>query len=206
MKEGGEGGHESSPKVPVYSVGHGETQSPVQSLEMGTAEQGTTLEKSSPTSAQPKDSLSNTPDDQADRASTSNEALSYARATFKTVEIGSGAIPVVGSYIGTAAKVGLAFVETIQAMDRNNSLAVDLGNETSQLKTLIEKFKGRSNLEEKDIADQINALHKGLVLIHKKVEDWSTLGRFKKAFLAAEHGEMLKDYQGRIQTAREEMQ
>ncbi|KAG8919391.1 hypothetical protein FRC01_001306, partial [Tulasnella sp. 417] len=205
-KEGDHGGHESSPKAPLYFFGQSEAQLSVQGLEMGTAEQGTTLDNSSPTSAPPKDSLSNTPDNQNDRTSISNEALSFARTTFKTVELGSGAIPVVGSYIGTAAKVGLAFVETIQAMDRNNSLAVDLGNETSKLNFLIGKFKGRSTIEEKDMADQINALHRELVLVHKKVENWSTLGRFKKAFLAAEHGETLKEYQGRIQTAREEMQ
>lgn len=42
--------------------------------------------------------------------------------------------------------------------------------------------------------------------VQQKVEEWSSLGRFTKAFLARDHAESLKGYQGIIQTAREEMQ
>ena len=45
-------------------------------------------------------------------------------------------------------------------MDRNDSLATDLGEHTSKLNKLVEKFKGRSSIDEKDMADQIDALHK----------------------------------------------
>ncbi|KAG8899863.1 hypothetical protein FRC00_000789 [Tulasnella sp. 408] len=42
------------------------------------------------------------------------ERMGVARTTFETIEAISGAIPVVGSYVGAGAKVGLAVVKMIQ--------------------------------------------------------------------------------------------
>ncbi|KAG9043283.1 hypothetical protein FS837_009782 [Tulasnella sp. UAMH 9824] len=50
------------------------------------------------------------------------EALNIARKTFKALEIASGSIPVAGNYVVAAAKVGLAFVEAIQTVDKNTNL------------------------------------------------------------------------------------
>ncbi|KIO18779.1 hypothetical protein M407DRAFT_31569, partial [Tulasnella calospora MUT 4182] len=91
-------------------------------------------------------------------------------------------------------------------MDRNHSLAADLGDHTSKLTKLLENFEEKSSADEQDIATQIKDLHEELGRVQKKVEAWSTSGQFGKAFSARDHAEVLKDYQGVIQTARDEMQ
>lgn len=42
------------------------------------------------------------------------EKLEVTRTTFEAIEAMSGTIPVVGSYVGAGAKVGLAVIKTIQ--------------------------------------------------------------------------------------------
>ncbi|KAG8901506.1 hypothetical protein FRC00_006657, partial [Tulasnella sp. 408] len=42
------------------------------------------------------------------------EKLEVARTTFETIEAVSGTIPVVGSYVGAGAKVGLAVVKMVK--------------------------------------------------------------------------------------------
>lgn len=42
------------------------------------------------------------------------ERVEVARAAFEVIEAISGTIPVVGSYVGAGAKVGLAVVEMVQ--------------------------------------------------------------------------------------------
>ncbi|KIO27438.1 hypothetical protein M407DRAFT_23367 [Tulasnella calospora MUT 4182] len=162
-----------------------------QELSTGTAEHGLTSEHSTSSLLVAQQPLSNTPKDPKNRSAISDKALTIARKTFKTVEIGSGAIPVVGSFVGATAKVGLAFVEMLQTMDRNHSLAVDLGNHTSKLTKLLENFKGKSSSDEQDIAAQIQDLHEELGRVQKKVEEWSTSGQFGKAFSARDHSGLL---------------
>ncbi|KIO18043.1 hypothetical protein M407DRAFT_32286 [Tulasnella calospora MUT 4182] len=134
-------------------------QSLAQELPTGIGEHGLASEHSTSNLLVAERPLSNTPNDPKNRSPVSDKALGIARKTFKTVEIGSGAIPVVGSFVGAAAKVGLAFVEMLQTMDRNHSLAVDLGDHTSKLTKLLGNFKGKSSTEEQDIAAQIKDLH-----------------------------------------------
>ncbi|KAG9025638.1 hypothetical protein FS837_004862, partial [Tulasnella sp. UAMH 9824] len=186
----------------------------------GSPEQGTTADDSatkSPTQAQ-----SNNPMARKTKGPISDSALTAARKTFKSVELASGAIPVVGSYVGAAAKVGLAFVEMLQTMDRNNSLAIDLADHTSNLTKLLKNIRQRSKGDEQDIIGQIRDLHQYVDDYHwvtctdtfprelghvgDRVEEWSSLGRFSKAFSARDHAETLKAYQGTIQKAREEIQ
>ncbi|KIO15378.1 hypothetical protein M407DRAFT_35059, partial [Tulasnella calospora MUT 4182] len=173
-----------SSKIQIYSSVQGGAQSLARDLPTGTAERGTASGVSPPNSRLPRQPLSTTPKDGKGRIPIGEEALSIARKTFKSVEIGSGAIPVVGSYVGAAAKVGLAFVEMLQTMDRNDTLAIDLGDRTSKLTSLLENFKPKSIENEENIAGHINALHRELVQVKEKVEEWSTLGRFRKAFSA----------------------
>lgn len=47
------------------------------------------------------------------------ERMGVARTTFETIEGISGAIPVVGSYVGAGAKVGLAVVKMIQVSGKS---------------------------------------------------------------------------------------
>ncbi|KIO17486.1 hypothetical protein M407DRAFT_32853, partial [Tulasnella calospora MUT 4182] len=89
-------------------------QSVAQELPTSTAEHGLASEHSTPSLLAAEQPLSNAPKDLKNRGPIGDKPLTIARKTFKTVEIGSGAIPVVGSFVGAAAKVGLAFVEMLQ--------------------------------------------------------------------------------------------
>lgn len=61
---------------------------------------------------------SNLPEDQENFNQIRAGALIVAKRTFQTVEVVSGAIPVVGSYVGGVARVGLAFVNMIEVKFR----------------------------------------------------------------------------------------
>lgn len=98
------------PPLKIFSAG----QALVPDHQTSAAKRGSATDCSITSSFMPEGSLLNTPENQKVGSSISGEALSIARKTFKSMEMGSGAIPVVGSYIGAAAKVGLAFVETLQ--------------------------------------------------------------------------------------------
>ncbi|KIO18379.1 hypothetical protein M407DRAFT_31956 [Tulasnella calospora MUT 4182] len=189
----------SSPQAQLHSA----AQSQAQELPTGTTEHRLASDDSTLNSKQPE---SNPLRDSKYRGPISEEALKIARRTLKSVEIGSGAIPVVGSYVGAAAKVGLAFVEMLQTMDRNDSMAVDLGDHTSRLTKILGSFKEKSSMDEQNLADQINNLHRELVRVKEKVEEGNSLGKFRKAFSARDQAEKLREYQGTVQTAREEMQ
>ncbi|KAG8889100.1 hypothetical protein FRC00_014584, partial [Tulasnella sp. 408] len=145
----------------------------------GAPEPGTAVDDSAPRSLAPSEAQPNKPTDCEIKGPISDTALTAARKTFKSVEIGSGVIPVVGNYVGAAARVGLAFVEMLevyyivllivcsgthmlamlQTMDRNNSLAIDLGDYTSNLTKLLKNIKERPNGDEQDIIAQIKGLH-----------------------------------------------
>lgn len=96
---------------PAQAQLHSDAQSLAQDPRTGAAEPEVTPDDDTPNAQQPLPSIAK---DGKDRSSISEEALTIARKTFKSVEIGSGAIPVVGSYVGAAAKVGLAFVDMLQ--------------------------------------------------------------------------------------------
>ncbi|KIO18040.1 hypothetical protein M407DRAFT_32279 [Tulasnella calospora MUT 4182] len=181
-------------------------QSLAQQVPTGTAERELTTDDSTANILPSEQPASNTSKAPKNQSPISDKTLSIARKTFKSVEIGSGAIPLIGSYVGAAAKVGLAFVEMLRTMDRNHILAIDLGDHTSKLTKLLENFQEKSSTDEQDIAAQIKGLHEELTGVKTKVEEWSALGQFGKAFSARDHAEALKDYQGILQTAREEMQ
>lgn len=107
-------GRDLSTQAHNHSIGQGGIHPTAQDLATDTAESGSTSDVLNPNPLIPRGSPLNTPKDQKSRAPISDGALSIARKTFKSVEIGSGAIPIVGTYVGAAAKVGLAFVETLQ--------------------------------------------------------------------------------------------
>ncbi|KAG8902237.1 hypothetical protein FRC00_014454, partial [Tulasnella sp. 408] len=147
------------------------------------------------------------PEDEESRIPVRTEALNIARKTFKAVEIASGSIPVAGNFVAAAAKVGLAFVETIQTMDKNDDLAKDLGVQTAKLSKVLESVADQPRENERELlASHITNLHKELCQIHDKVKQWKSLGRFNKAFHSRDHAETLKSYEGAIETALEELQ
>ncbi|KAG8917166.1 hypothetical protein FRC01_002629, partial [Tulasnella sp. 417] len=163
----------------------------------GSPHHGTTTDDSTPSIAPLQQSELKIRKDDKERGPISDATLAIARKTFKSVEIASGAIPVAGSYVGAAAKT----------MDRNQSLAVDLGDHTSKLTKLLENFQHRSRADEQNVVGQIiKDLHGELDRIKEKVDEWSLVGQFKKAFSARDHAEALKEYQGVLQTTREEIQ
>ncbi|KAG8992897.1 hypothetical protein FRB90_000873 [Tulasnella sp. 427] len=132
------------------------------------------------------------------------ETLVALRKAFKGLEIASSSIPVAGNFVGAAAKVGLAFVETVQKMDGNEDLAKDLGTQTTRLLTLLQQFNNKS--EESFIADRMNDLHGELRDILAEVNEWKAMGRFKKGFSARDHEETLKARQAGLQGILEQMQ
>ncbi|KAG8948884.1 hypothetical protein FRC04_009222 [Tulasnella sp. 424] len=161
---------------------------------------------------------SNLPKDQETLNQVRAGALTVARRTFQAVEVVSGAIPVVGSYVGGVAKVGLAFVNMIETMDKNEDVVKELASRTSRLSTYLEHFKNKLNAEHGDvIATHIQDLHRSLEsqddissrelgFIEKKVSQWHSLGHFKKALLAGDHAEELKSHQDAVRSALEETQ
>ncbi|KAG9040337.1 hypothetical protein FS837_000772 [Tulasnella sp. UAMH 9824] len=71
------------------------------------------------------------------------ELLNGANKVFKFAEGVSGALPVVGSYVGAVAKVGLTVVEMIQAMDDNDGAAEGLGAHVCRLSNILERFSNQ---------------------------------------------------------------
>ncbi|KAG8926216.1 hypothetical protein FRC01_009204, partial [Tulasnella sp. 417] len=147
------------------------------------------------------------PQDQEIRSPIRDRVIIAARKTFKTVETVSGAIPAVGDFIGVAAKVGLAFVNMIETMDKNEDVAKELAHHTSKLASYIEHFKKKSDMGNGDeLAIHFDSLHQELECVQKKVSEWNSTGRLKKAFLSSDHAEELKAHQDEAQTALEELQ
>ncbi|KAG8901596.1 hypothetical protein FRC00_006060, partial [Tulasnella sp. 408] len=82
--------------------------------------------------------------DKKEKGSVSPEVLSAAGKIFTAVDNVSGLIPIVGSYVGAAAKLGSAVVEMVQTMDGNEEIAKDLEKRVSKLSDVIGYFKEQS--------------------------------------------------------------
>ncbi|KAG9043872.1 hypothetical protein FS837_009040 [Tulasnella sp. UAMH 9824] len=133
--------------------------------------------------------------------------LTAARKTFKTVEVLSGTIPIVGNYVGAAAKVGLAVVRMAEKMDENEELAKELGERVITLSKFVGYFEARSEEQRGDeLATQINKLKREIGRLRTHVEEWESSGRLMRAFSATEHGEALNAYKKAIDNAFEGMQ
>ncbi|KAG9005976.1 hypothetical protein FRB90_010109, partial [Tulasnella sp. 427] len=145
---------------------------------------------------------------------TRQEKLTTARKTFKAVDMASSSIPGAGNFVGAAAKVGLAFVETLQAgskcsftMDKNEESVKDLEAQTMRLQTLLKRFTEKPAADQGDgTAERIQELQGELRNILAKMALWKSSGRFKKAFSARDDSEAFKGHQTKLQTMQEEMQ
>ncbi|KAG8921159.1 hypothetical protein FRC00_009057, partial [Tulasnella sp. 408] len=135
------------------------------------------------------------------------DALVVARKTFNTVNAFSGMIPVVGSYVGGAASVGLAVVELIQNMDSNEEATEDLAAHASKMSDLLGHFKKRSfEHQQEETSTYINALQRRLESVRDKVKELDSQSTFMKVFSASDRAESLQDLQDTIKAALEEMQ
>lgn len=94
------------------------------------------------------------------------ELLNGANKALKLAETVSGALPVVGSYVGVVAKVGLTIVEmvqvsalefetvcslsyvNVQAMDENDETAERLGARVCHLSDVLKMFSNRPDQQE----------------------------------------------------------
>ncbi|KIO27600.1 hypothetical protein M407DRAFT_23159, partial [Tulasnella calospora MUT 4182] len=152
--------------------------------------------------------------------------IATTRKAFKAADIASGAIPVVGPFVGVAAKVGLAFVKMIETMDQNDEVSKELADHTSTLSACLNHFNKKTGVDSGDDLDIHiknlqryidhrlagdrerwgDTLLRELRSVQEKVSHWDTSGRLKKAFLASDHAEELKGYQTTIQNALEQMQ
>lgn len=104
------------------------------------------------------------------------ELLNGANKTFKFAEGVSGALPVVGTYVGAVAKVGLTAVEMVQvsgsiiqsaspspfhdvkAMDENNETAERLGAHVCRLSKVLETFSTQPRQPESQTANGMEDL------------------------------------------------
>ncbi|KAG8915904.1 hypothetical protein FRC00_007807 [Tulasnella sp. 408] len=71
------------------------------------------------------------------------ERLDWASKAFKGIEMVSGTIPIIGGYVGAAAKVGVACVELAQLAGKNEEEANVLGSRTTRLSEILRQFNGR---------------------------------------------------------------
>ncbi|KIO28557.1 hypothetical protein M407DRAFT_22295 [Tulasnella calospora MUT 4182] len=196
------------PNTPLIRVDYpSESLEPSRTLQTKPAEQtvGAGHETSHPTSL--TDSSPGPAKKTENRSKTREGALIAARETFKAVEAMSGAIPGVGGFVGIAAKVGSAFVNMIETMDKNEDVSEELASHTSKLSTYLERFKKNVGAEKGDeVAGHVEDLRKELECVQQKVKTWQSSGRFKKLLLSSDHAEELKANQDSVQTALEEMQ
>ncbi|KAG8967235.1 hypothetical protein FRB90_010899, partial [Tulasnella sp. 427] len=166
------------------------------------------IQPGSSTTASPAQKPStNTPIKPETNKSFRRDGLTIARKTFKSVDAASGMIPVVGSYVGGAAKVGLSIVELIQNMGDNEETAEDLASHTARLSGLLDHFKTKSFEHQKDkTSSHISEIQKELESVRDKVAEFTSQSTFRKAFSATDTAESLAGLQDTIKTALEEMQ
>ncbi|KAG9040391.1 hypothetical protein FS837_000712 [Tulasnella sp. UAMH 9824] len=92
-------------------------------------------------------------------SSARGEWLNAANKAFKVAEGVSGALPVVGSYVGAVAKVGLTVVEMVQTIDGNDETSERLGNHVCRLSEVLERVRKHSKGSEKaQIIEGMNEL------------------------------------------------
>ncbi|KAG9025625.1 hypothetical protein FS837_004863, partial [Tulasnella sp. UAMH 9824] len=174
----------------------------------------------------PRGTSTSSPKDQKGKRLVSAEVLSAAGKIFKAVDTVSGFIPVVGSYVGAAAKVGSAVVEMVQKMDENEQITKELETRVSKLSDLIGYFKEQSaRTGGENVKAQIDELERFAVFIRfvaeviganflsseiadiqKQVGEWKSTGKLEKAWSATNHSDAFKAYEKTVDNSLAEMQ
>ncbi|KAG9034153.1 hypothetical protein FS837_002265, partial [Tulasnella sp. UAMH 9824] len=145
------------------------------------------------------------------------ELLSGANKAFKFAEALSGALPVVGSYVGAVAKVGSTVVDMIQAMDDNDEAVERLDSHVYRLSEILKKFSNQESSNQKlgnqprqsessQTANGMEDLQQALRDVkHEIAKQQSQLG-VKKFWNATDQSGSLKKLQEKVRVALEEIQ
>ncbi|KAG9022392.1 hypothetical protein FS837_006388 [Tulasnella sp. UAMH 9824] len=170
-----------------------------------TAPTATSQTPSAPVSAQNQQTTA--PEDSATTPSNRGKWLSAIKTTLDTIEAASGAIPVAGSYVGAAAKVGNIVVQMVQNMDSNNETAKDLGEHAARLSHILNSAQDGSIQQQKEqMTACMSDVQQELQSLRIKLEELDSMGSFNKAFFSKDHAEAIKGHKEKIRTALEVMQ
>ncbi|KAG9043664.1 hypothetical protein FS837_009260, partial [Tulasnella sp. UAMH 9824] len=135
------------------------------------------------------------------------ERLEWAHTILKGAEFISGNIPIVGSYVGAAASVGVACVELAQLADENEEGASMLESRTTRLSEILGHFKGgSSNGDHARTTKLVQELQKELQTIQEEIKVLNSSSTFWKMWSSSDHAEKLKEFQEKIRIALEELQ
>ncbi|KAG9040778.1 hypothetical protein FS837_000194 [Tulasnella sp. UAMH 9824] len=133
--------------------------------------------------------------------------LAVAKKTFQSIDAVSWVLPVVGTYTGVLAKVGLAVVHVAETMEKNQDITKDLESGISKLSEIVEKFEARSDKQQEDeIATSIQELKKEIESLQKRVQKWESSGRLAKTIAAMDPREALNDCINTVHTALAQLQ
>ncbi|KAG8899739.1 hypothetical protein FRC00_001007, partial [Tulasnella sp. 408] len=125
-----------------------------------------------------------------DEVGSSSKLLNAAGQIFTAVDIVSGFIPVVGSYVGAVAK--------------------ELEKRVAKLSDLIEHFTKLSELtrpeSRKEIEARIDSLRSEIKALRKQVDKWRSTGKLKKALFATDDSDALNAYEKAVERSFTEMQ
>ncbi|KAG9041554.1 hypothetical protein FS837_012091, partial [Tulasnella sp. UAMH 9824] len=134
-------------------------------------------------SAAQGDQVTNSKPGEQKGSSAKGEWLNAANMAFKVAEGVSGALPVVGSYVGAVAKVGLTVVEMVQRVRKHSR-----GSEKGQT------------------IDGMNELQRELQSVQQQIKELQAQRGTKKFWSANNNDGSLKNLQEQVQAALEEIQ
>ncbi|KAG9040777.1 hypothetical protein FS837_000193 [Tulasnella sp. UAMH 9824] len=120
--------------------------------------------------------------------------LATAKRTFQSIRDISGALPIVGTYAGVVAKVGLAVVQVAETMQENQDIAKGLKVGISKLSQIVKEFEARSDKQPGDeITAQIQEMKKEIERLQKRVQKWGSSGLLPNTSLATDQREALNE-------------
>ncbi|KAG9041579.1 hypothetical protein FS837_012054, partial [Tulasnella sp. UAMH 9824] len=139
--------------------------------------------------------------------STRRESFGRLKTTFNVVESIAGTIPVIGTFVGAAAKIGVTIVDIIQQMGNTEEAAKSLTSHASQLANMLKRFENKSTEQNKDsLTSLIGNLQRELQHVQQKVVKLKSSSVLNKAFSSSDQADALKGYQETIRTALEQIQ
>ncbi|KAG9040776.1 hypothetical protein FS837_000192 [Tulasnella sp. UAMH 9824] len=133
--------------------------------------------------------------------------LAMAKKTFQSIDAISGALPIVGTYAGVVAKVGLAVIHVVETMEGNKYITEDLEAGISKLSRIAEEFDGRSDKQPEDeVTAQIQELKKEIERLQNQVQKRESSGRLAKTTPAADQREALNECTNTVYNALVQLQ
>ncbi|KAG8960190.1 hypothetical protein FRC00_000790, partial [Tulasnella sp. 408] len=123
--------------------------------------------------------------------------LDRTNKALKGIEMVSGTIPIIGSYVGAAAKL----------VEKNEEEANVLESRTTRLSEILKQFKrGSPNDDQIGTTKLIQELQKELQTIQDEVEVLNSSSTFQKMWSSSDHADRLKEFREKIRVALEELQ